>query len=59
MTDTTTVDIRARAAGFVRASASDFHGRRVIVVDAQGEELAGALSPTWHMALTYSSPSRI
>ena len=46
MTDTTTVDIRARAAGFVRASASDFHGRRVIVVDAQGEELAGALSPS-------------
>jgi acetyl-CoA carboxylase carboxyltransferase component len=46
MTDTTTVDIRARAAGFVRASASDFHGRRVIMVDAQGEELAGALSPS-------------
>ena len=45
-TDITTVDIRARAAGFVRASASDFHGRRVIVVDAQGEDLAGALSPS-------------
>ena len=46
MTDTTTVDIRARAEGFVRATASNFHGRRVIVVDAQGEELAGALSPS-------------
>lgn len=41
-----TVDIRARAAGFVRATASDFHGRRVILVDAQGEDLAGALSPS-------------
>lgn len=46
MTDTPTVDIRARAEGFVRASASDFHGRRVILVDAQGEDLAGALSPS-------------
>jgi len=46
MTDTSTVGIRARAAGFVRASASDFHGRRVILVDAQGEDLAGALSPS-------------
>jgi acetyl-CoA carboxylase carboxyltransferase component len=46
MTDTTTVDIRARADGFVRVSASDFHGRRVMVVDAQGEDLAGALSPS-------------
>ena len=45
-TDTSTVDIRARAEGFVRASASNFHGRRVIVVDAQGEDLAGALSPS-------------
>ncbi|MFT5202810.1 MAG: acetyl-CoA carboxylase carboxyltransferase component [Candidatus Aldehydirespiratoraceae bacterium] len=41
-----TVDIRGRAAGFVRATASDFHGRRVILVDAQGEDLAGALSPS-------------
>jgi acetyl-CoA carboxylase carboxyltransferase component len=46
MTDTPAVDIRARAEGFVRASASDFHGRRVIVVDARGEDLAGALSPS-------------
>jgi acetyl-CoA carboxylase carboxyltransferase component len=46
MTDTTTVDIRASADGFVRVSASDFHGRRVMVVDAQGEDLAGALSPS-------------
>jgi acetyl-CoA carboxylase carboxyltransferase component len=46
MTDAPTVDIRARAEGFVRASASDFHGRRVILVDAQGEDLAGALSPS-------------
>ncbi|MEQ8840265.1 MAG: carboxyl transferase domain-containing protein [Acidimicrobiales bacterium] len=46
MTDISTVDIRARAEGFVRASASDFHGRRVMVVDAQGDDLAGALSPS-------------
>ena len=43
---TTEVDIRARAEGFVRATASNFHGRRVILVDAQGENLAGALSPS-------------
>ena len=43
---TTTVDIRARAAGFVRAKATDFQGRRVIIVDAQGEDIAGALSPS-------------
>jgi acetyl-CoA carboxylase carboxyltransferase component len=42
----TTVDIRARAAGFVRAKASDFHGRRVIVVDAHDGDDAGALSPS-------------
>lgn len=41
----TTVDIRARAEGFVRASATDFHGRRVVVVDAQGDDGAGRLSP--------------
>jgi acetyl-CoA carboxylase carboxyltransferase component len=40
------VDIRARAAGFIRARADDFHGRRVILVDAEGDELAGALSPS-------------
>ncbi|MDG2026089.1 MAG: carboxyl transferase domain-containing protein [Acidimicrobiales bacterium] len=44
--DMTTVDIRARAAGFVRAKASDFHGRRVIVVDAHDGDDAGALSPS-------------
>lgn len=43
---TNDVDIRARAAGFVRAKASDFHGRRVILVDAQGDDHAGALSPS-------------
>jgi acetyl-CoA carboxylase carboxyltransferase component len=43
---TASVEIRARAAGFVRATASDFHGRRVILVDAQGEDHAGALSPS-------------
>jgi acetyl-CoA carboxylase carboxyltransferase component len=42
----TDVDIRARAAGFIRAKASDFHGRRVILVDAEGDDLAGALSPS-------------
>ena len=46
MTSVDTVDIRAKAAGFVRATASDFHGRRVIVVDAQGGEDAGALTPS-------------
>lgn len=46
MTDTSSVDIRARAAGFVRASASVFHGRRVIVADARGGAHAGALSPS-------------
>ncbi|MDW3219032.1 MAG: carboxyl transferase domain-containing protein [Acidimicrobiales bacterium] len=40
------VDIRAKAAGFVRAKASDFHGRRVIVVDAQNGDDAGALTPS-------------
>lgn len=39
------VDIRARADGFVRVRSSVFAGRRVVEVDAQGEELAGALSP--------------
>jgi acetyl-CoA carboxylase carboxyltransferase component len=42
----TDVDIRARAAGFIRAKASEFHGRRVILVDAEGDDLAGALSPS-------------
>ncbi|MEZ5164949.1 MAG: carboxyl transferase domain-containing protein [Acidimicrobiales bacterium] len=43
---TDTVDIRARASGFVRAKSSDFHGRRVILVDAEGDDLAGALTPS-------------
>lgn len=42
----TTVDIRARAAGFVRAKATDFHGRRVIAVDVRDGDDAGALTPS-------------
>ena len=42
----TAVDIRARAAGFVRARSIDFHDRRIVEVDAQGDDLAGALSPS-------------
>ena len=40
------VDIRARAQGFVRVRSVKFGGRRVVEVDAQGEDLAGALSPS-------------
>ena len=40
------VDIRARAHGFVRVRSIKFGGRRVVEVDAQGEDLAGALSPS-------------
>ena len=40
------VDIRARAQGFVRVRSIKFGGRRVVEVDAQGEDLAGALSPS-------------
>ena len=40
------VDIRARAQGFVRVRSISFAGRRVVEVDAQGEDLAGALSPS-------------
>ena len=40
------VDIRARASGFVRARSVTFAGRRIVEVDAQGEDLAGALSPS-------------
>ncbi|MDE0066408.1 MAG: methylmalonyl-CoA carboxyltransferase [Acidimicrobiaceae bacterium] len=41
-----TVDIRARAQGFVRVRSIMFGQRRVVEVDAQGEDLAGALSPS-------------
>ena len=40
------VDFRARAHGFVRARSITFAGRRIVEVDAQGEDLAGALSPS-------------
>ncbi len=40
------VDIRARAGGFVRTRSVTFAGRRIVEVDAQGEDLAGALSPS-------------
>ena len=40
------VDIRALAQGFVRVRSIEFGNRRVVEVDAQGEDLAGALSPS-------------
>ena len=44
-TDSTSTDaqLRARAAGFVRAGMRDLDGRRVIEVDARGTRSAGAL----------------
>lgn len=42
--DDLVVDIRARATGFVRVRSGVFAGRRVVEVDAQGDELAQALS---------------
>ncbi len=41
-----TADIRARAAGFVRAGSADLHGRRVLEIDARGTDNAGALTPS-------------
>ncbi len=40
------IDIRARTHGFVRTRSTTFGGRRIVEVDAQGEDLAGALSPS-------------
>ena len=40
------VDIRARTTGFVRSRSIEFHGRRVIEIDARGEDRGGALSPS-------------
>ena len=39
------LDLGAGAKGFVRVRVANLHGRRVIEIDAQGNENAGALSP--------------
>ncbi len=45
MTDGGTLHIRALAGRFVRASATEFNGRRVVEIDAKGEVRSGSLSP--------------